>query len=61
MKEEMIHEPARVLFHLNGYTKVLLGRTEGVGVVEGGNVWEIATNFIPANPRELGLALRRAI
>ena len=54
MKERIMREPARVLFHLNGYTKVLLERTEGVGMADGGIVWEIATDLIPAHLRKIG-------
>ncbi len=54
MKERIIREPARVLFHLNGYTKVLLERTEGVGMADGGVVWEISTDLIPAHLRKIG-------
>ncbi|HYE73254.1 MAG TPA: hypothetical protein VEF04_07985 [Blastocatellia bacterium] len=54
MKEEMIHEPARLLFHLNGCTKVLLERTERVGMADGGIVWEIPTEIIPAHLRKIG-------
>lgn len=54
MKERVIREPARVLFHLNGYTKVLLERTEGVGMADGGIVWGISTDLIPAHLRRIG-------
>ena len=54
MKEQIIREPARVLFHLNGYTKVLLERTDGVGLADGGIVWDISTEIIPAHLRKIG-------
>ena len=54
MEDEMIHETARVLFHLNGYTKVLLERTEGVSMADGGIMWEISTDLIPAHLRRIG-------
>ena len=54
MREQVVRELARVLFHLNGYTKVLLERTEGVGVADGGIVWEISTDLIPAHLRQIG-------
>ena len=54
MKEEIIREPARVLFHLNGYSKILLERTEGVGMADGGTVWEISTDLIPVHLRKIG-------
>jgi hypothetical protein len=54
MNEQIIREPARVLFHLNGYAKVLLERTAGVGLANGGIVWEISTEIIPAHLRKIG-------
>jgi hypothetical protein len=54
MNERIILEPVRVLFHLNGYTKVLLERTAGVGLADGGIVWEISTDMIPAHLRQIG-------
>lgn len=54
MKEQIIREPARVLFHLNGYTKVLLKHTEGVGLTDGGIVWDISTEIIPPHLRKIG-------
>jgi uncharacterized protein YbgA (DUF1722 family) len=54
MNEQIIREPGRVLFHLNGYTKVLLERTEGVGLADGGIVWDISTEIIPAHLRKIG-------
>jgi hypothetical protein len=54
MKNQTIQEPARVLFHLNGYTKVLLERTDGAGLADGGIVWDIDTENIPAHLRRIG-------
>jgi hypothetical protein len=54
MEEQIMREPARVLFHLNGYTKVLLERTEGAGMADGGIVWEISTDLISAHLRKIG-------
>jgi hypothetical protein len=54
MEEQVMREPARVLFHLNGYTKILLERTGGVGMADGGIVWEISTDLIPAHLRKIG-------
>jgi hypothetical protein len=54
MAEMSIREEARVLFHLNGYTKVMLERTEGLGLADGGIVWDISTEIIPANLRKIG-------
>ena len=50
----IVEEPARVLFHLNGYTKVILERTEGVGMADGGIVWDISTKKIPQHLRPIG-------
>ena len=50
----MIEEPVRVLFHLNGYTKVIVERTEGVGMADGGITWDIPTDVIPAPLRRIG-------
>ena len=50
-------EPVRVLFHLGGgYTKVLLERTVGVGLADGGVMWDIPTEAIP--PRLRGIDSR---
>jgi hypothetical protein len=54
MEEQIMREPARVLFHLNGYTKVLLERTEGAGMADGGIAWEISTDLISAHLRKIG-------
>ena len=54
MEEGIIREEARVLFHVNGYTKVMLERTEGVGLADGGIVWDISTEIIPAHLRRIG-------
>jgi hypothetical protein len=50
----MIEEPVRILFHLNGYTKVIVERTEGVGMADGGITWDIPTAAIPAQLRRVG-------
>jgi len=50
-----IQEPVRVLLHVNGgYTKVLFERTEGLGIADGGIIWEIPTHVIPFHLRPLG-------
>ena len=54
MANRIIREPARVLFHLNGYTKVMFERTAGVGLADGGIVWDIPTEIIPAHLRQIG-------
>ena len=43
-----------MLFHLNGHTKVMVERTEGVGLADGGIVWEMPTEIIPAHLRQIG-------
>lgn len=41
--------------HLNeGYTKLLVERTEGLGLADGGATWDIPTRIIPSHLRPLG-------
>ncbi len=41
--------------HLNeGYTQVLLERTEGLGIANGGITWDLPTEIIPPHLRGLG-------
>ena len=47
-------ERVRVLFHGNGYTKVMLEGTEGLGLADGGIVWDIPTDIIPRHLRQIG-------
>jgi hypothetical protein len=54
MTQQPIREPVRVMFHLNGYTKVLVERTEGLGLADGGIVWDISTQIIPFQLRKIG-------
>jgi hypothetical protein len=55
MKTNFVREPVRVLMHLNGdYTKVIVERTEGRGLVDGGIEWEIPTAKIPQHLRSIG-------
>ena len=54
MKYPDVREPVRVLFHLNGYTKVLVERTAGVGMANGGIMWDIETEIIPRHLRKIG-------
>jgi hypothetical protein len=54
MENRIVREPVRVLFHLNGYTKVLVERTEGVGLADSGIMWELPTERIPHHLREIG-------
>ena len=42
------------MFHLNGYTKVLVERTEGLGLADGGIVWDISAQIIPFQLRKIG-------
>lgn len=49
------YEPAKVEFHLNGgYTKVILERLVGQGMLEGRWFWDIPTTSIPPNLRQIG-------
>jgi hypothetical protein len=54
MGDEIVRETVCVMFHLNGYTKVLVERTKGVGLADGGIVWEIPTEIIPFHLRPIG-------
>ena len=54
MEYGIVRESVRVLFHLNGYTKVMVERTEGVGLADGGIVWDISTEIIPYHLRQIG-------
>lgn len=48
-------EPVRVTMHLNeGYTKVVLERTVGLGMADGGIEWDIPTEIIPPHLRPIG-------
>ncbi|HEX9918908.1 MAG TPA: hypothetical protein VGA87_07065 [Pyrinomonadaceae bacterium] len=50
----MIEHTVRVMFHLNGYTKVSVEFSEGVGMADGGITWDIPTEVIPAGLRKVG-------
>lgn len=54
MKSEVKREVVRVLFHLNGYTKVVVESSEGLGLADGGVVWELATAKIPPHLWKIG-------
>ena len=54
MSQEAIRESVRVIFHLNGYTKILVERTDGLGLADGDIVWEISTQLIPPQLRKIG-------
>jgi hypothetical protein len=49
-----MRERVRVLFHLNGYTKVMLEATEGIGLADGGIIWDIPTDRIPHHLKHIG-------
>jgi hypothetical protein len=50
-----LREPVRLLMHLNeGFTQVLLERTEGIGMADGGIRWDIPTELIPPDLRAIG-------
>ncbi|HXG67146.1 MAG TPA: hypothetical protein VNO70_18735 [Blastocatellia bacterium] len=54
-KRGFSREPVRVLMHLNGgHTKVLLERTSGLGLADGGIEWDIPTDAIPLHLRKIG-------
>jgi hypothetical protein len=54
MGSRIVRESVRVLFHLNGYTKVMVERAEGVGLADGGGMWDISTEIIPTHLRQIG-------
>lgn len=54
MQRKAIKEFVRVLFHLNSYTKIMLERTEGMGLADGGITWDIPTDIIPIHLRKIG-------
>lgn len=47
-------EPVRVMMHFNGYTRVSVIRTEGLGLANGGAEWDIPTQCIPHHLRSIG-------
>jgi|GEM_PF-6258600 len=50
-----LREKVRVIMHLpEGYTKVLVERTLGVGMADGGVYWDIPTSVIPPHLRRMG-------
>jgi hypothetical protein len=51
-------EIVRLLYHLNGYSVVLVECTEGLGMANGGIEWEIPTELIPPHLRGLGSRFR---
>jgi hypothetical protein len=50
-----LREKVQVVMHLpEGYTKVLVQRTLGVGMADGGIYWDIPTSVIPPQLRQMG-------
>jgi hypothetical protein len=50
-----LREKVRVIMHLpEGYTKVLVEWTLGVGLADGGIYWDIRTSTIPVHLRKMG-------
>ena len=50
-----LREKVRVIMHLpEGHTKVLVERTLGVGMADGGIYWDIPTTVIPPHLRQMG-------
>lgn len=48
MIRHSLRERVRVVMHLNeGYTRVVVERTEGLGLADGGAIWDIPTRIIP--------------
>lgn len=51
----ILREPARVIMHLpEAWTQILLIRTYGLGMADGGIYWEIPTAKIPEQLRKIG-------
>jgi hypothetical protein len=50
-----LREKVRVIMHLpEGYTKILVERTLGLGMADGGIYWDIPTSVIPPHLRRMG-------
>jgi hypothetical protein len=55
IEDGVMTEPAQVVFHLpENWTKILLLRTYGLGLADGGAYWDIPTELIPTPLRALG-------
>ena len=55
MRVRPFREPVHILFHMSGgHTKVLLERTGGLGLADGGTHWDIPTEMIPLHLRGIG-------
>ncbi len=51
----VIEETVKVLFHLiDGFTKVFLERTKGIGMANFGIDWDRPTRDIPVHLRQIG-------
>ena len=58
LENGVICEPAQVIMHLpENWTKVLLVRTYGLGLADGGAYWDIPTEAIPPHLRSNRLSL----
>ncbi|MDG3004255.1 hypothetical protein [Paludisphaera mucosa] len=53
MRVTPFREPARLLFHLNTHSRIVLERFEGNGMADGGE-WDVPTELIPVRLRALG-------
>jgi hypothetical protein len=54
-QDGVICEPAQVIMHLpENWTKILLVRTYGLGLADGGAYWDIPTEVIPPHLRLIG-------
>ena len=54
-EDGVICEPAQVIMHLaENWTKILLVRTYGLGLADGGAYWDIPTEAIPSHLRLIG-------
>lgn len=54
MENRIVREPVRVLFHMNGHTKVMVECSEGTGLADFGIMWELPTERIPYHLRKIG-------
>ena len=54
-QDGVICEPAQVIMHLpENWTKILLVRTYGLGLADGGSYWDIPTEIIPLHLQLIG-------
>ena len=55
LEDGVMCEPVQVIMHLpENWTKVLLVRTYGLGLADGGIYWDIPTELIPLRLRSIG-------